>query len=276
MYSFSCTATNAIGQCGKSYLELARDIGEAANFATYFTGSPAAESTPHLYISALATWSRDTSLSRNWKKQFSRIPVFTHAKGGIDLPLMTVSTSAPIMAVGFSSDGTRIVSGSVDKSVRVWDASTGVELKELKGHTSVVNSVGFSSDGKRIVSGSYDSSVRVWDALTGVELKKLEGHTSWANSVGFSSDGMRIVSGSSDHSVRVWDVSKICDDHFSWSLADSNWIISSPGQNHLMWVPQEAGLPSPFNILMISRFGFATVDFCRAMIGVNWVHCYTP
>jgi hypothetical protein len=62
-------------------LELARDIGEAANFATYFTGSPAAESTPHLYISALATWSQDTNLCRKWKKQFSRIPVFTHTKG---------------------------------------------------------------------------------------------------------------------------------------------------------------------------------------------------
>jgi len=42
---------------------LARDIGEVANFATYFTGSPAAESTPHLYISALATWPQDTALS---------------------------------------------------------------------------------------------------------------------------------------------------------------------------------------------------------------------
>jgi hypothetical protein len=75
-------------------LELARDIGEAANFATYFTGSPAAESTPHLYISALATWLQDTSLSRNWKNQFTRIPVFTHTKGSIDLPLMTVSAGA--------------------------------------------------------------------------------------------------------------------------------------------------------------------------------------
>ena len=60
----SCSATpNAFGQCGDSYSELAHNICEAANFATYFAGSPAAESTPHLYISALATWSQDTSLS---------------------------------------------------------------------------------------------------------------------------------------------------------------------------------------------------------------------
>ena len=54
------TTPNAFGQCGNSFLDLACDIGEVANFATYFAGSPAAESTPHLYISALATWSQDT------------------------------------------------------------------------------------------------------------------------------------------------------------------------------------------------------------------------
>jgi WD40 repeat protein len=81
------------------------------------------------------------------------------------------------------------VSGSDDNSVRVWDASTGVELKELKGHTRSVNSVAFSSDGTRIVSGSDDNSVRVWDASTGVELKELKGHTRSVNSVAFSSDG---------------------------------------------------------------------------------------
>jgi WD40 repeat protein len=46
------------------------------------------------------------------------------------------------------------VSGLADNSVRVWDASTGAELKELKGHTDWVNSVAFSSDGTQIVSGS--------------------------------------------------------------------------------------------------------------------------
>ena len=138
----SCSVTtNAAGQCQNSNLELAQDIGEAANFATYFSGSPAAESTPHLYISALATWLWDTSLCQNWKKQFSCIPIFTHTKGSVDLPLMTISAGSEINAVMFSSDGMQIVSGSEDCSVTVWDASTDAELNKLNGHTGSVKSV---------------------------------------------------------------------------------------------------------------------------------------
>jgi WD40 repeat protein len=194
---------------------------------------------------------------------------------GVELKKLKGHTNT-VNSVAFSSDGTQIVSGSVDNSVRVWDASTGVELKELKGHTSWVYSVAFSSDGTRIVSGSSDNSVRVWDVSTGVELKELKGHTHRVNSVAFSSDGTRIVSGSSDNSVRVWDVPMIGCEHFVWNLADTNWIISSQGQDHLMWMPQEANLVHGFNILIISRSGFATVDFDQSMIGVDWVRCYTP
>jgi len=90
--------------------------------------------------------------------------------------------SHAVCSVAFSSDGTRIVSGSNDKSVRVWDASTGAELKRLDSHTNPVSSVAISSDGTRIVSGSRDKSVRVWDASTGAEQKTPGGHSDWVNS----------------------------------------------------------------------------------------------
>lgn len=68
-----------------------------------------------------------------------------------------------VKSVSFSTDGTRIVSGSYDKSVRVWDTLTGQQLQVLNGHTDRVESVSFSRDDTRIASGSYDTSVRVWD-----------------------------------------------------------------------------------------------------------------
>jgi WD40 repeat protein len=74
--------------------------------------------------------------------------------------------TGPVGSVGWSPDGSRIVSGSSDDTVRVWDADTGVEQAVLNGHTGLVLSVWWSPDGSRIVSGSGDATVRVWEAVT--------------------------------------------------------------------------------------------------------------
>ena len=77
--------------------------------------------------------------------------------------------SGSVTSVSFSPDGSRIVSGSKDSTVRVWDAVTGEVINTLTGHSGYVLSVSsFSPDGSRIVSsGSYDNTVRIWDALSG-------------------------------------------------------------------------------------------------------------
>ena len=114
-----------------------------------------------------------------------------------------------VTSVSFSPDGARIVSGSDDSTVRVWDASTGALLHTLQGHTRDVMSVSFSPDGKRIVSGSYDKTMRVWDANPTSDkqcLVTLKGHRSSVNSVSFSPYGARLVSGSNDKTVRVWNI----------------------------------------------------------------------
>src|SRR5258707_608941 len=167
------------------------EVAEAGNFATYFCGSPASQSTPHLYISSLATWSRDSNLSRMWKKQFSHIPALQTSGDG-SLPLLTI-WDGHFSSVAFSSDDTRIVSGSDDNYVQVWDASTGAELRRLNCQSACVCSVAFSSDGTRIVSGLMDKSVRVWDASNGAELKRLKGHSDHVRSVAFSRDGTHIA-----------------------------------------------------------------------------------
>ncbi|OCK83071.1 WD40 repeat-like protein [Lepidopterella palustris CBS 459.81] len=94
-----------------------------------------------------------------------------------------------VTSVAFSSDGQKIVSGSDDKTVRVWDAGSGSLLQTLEGHSDWVTSVAFSSDGQKIVSGSGDKTVRVWDAGSGSLLQTLEGHSDSVTSVAFSSDG---------------------------------------------------------------------------------------
>ncbi len=68
-----------------------------------------------------------------------------------------------VRSVAFSADGKRIVSGSMDKTLRLWDSETGQQRRSLKGHLHFVTSVDFSPNGQRIVSGSYDRTLRVWD-----------------------------------------------------------------------------------------------------------------
>jgi hypothetical protein len=110
-----------------------------------------------------------------------------------------------VNSVAFDPQGGRIVRGSDDEMVRVWDASSGRELACLRGHEDAVTSVAFDPQGGRIVSGSDDKTVRVWDASSGRELTCLRGHEDPVTSVAFDPQGGRIVSRSSDKTVRVWD-----------------------------------------------------------------------
>jgi WD40 repeat protein len=110
-----------------------------------------------------------------------------------------------VTAVAFSPDGKTVVSGSVDHTVRLWDAATGAALHTLEGHKGPVAAVASSPDGKTVVSGSNDHTVRLWDAATGSALHTLEGHMNSVTAVAFSSDGKTVVSGSGDDTVRLWD-----------------------------------------------------------------------
>ena len=110
-----------------------------------------------------------------------------------------------VTSVAFDAAGRRIVSGSRDQTVRVWDADSGREIACLRGHEGVVTSVAFDAVGRRIVSGSRDQTVRVWDADSGREIACLRGHENQVTSVAFDTAGRRIVSGSEDETTRVWD-----------------------------------------------------------------------
>ena len=81
------------------------------------------------------------------------------------------------------------MSGSYDRTVRLWDAATGALQQTLKDYINFISSVAFLPDGKQVISGSYDKTVRLWNAATGALQQTLEGHTNLVTSVAFSPDG---------------------------------------------------------------------------------------
>ncbi len=110
-----------------------------------------------------------------------------------------------VLSAVYSPDGTRIVTASFDKTARIWDARTGVQLTVLAGHGEIVVSAGYSPDGLRIVTASADKTARIWDAQTGAQLAVLSGHGDRVNSAAYSPDGTRIVTASADKTARIWD-----------------------------------------------------------------------
>lgn len=107
--------------------------------------------------------------------------------------------------VAFSADSRFIVSGSDDKTLRLWDVATGSSIKTLNGHTNYVFCVNFNPHSNMIVSGSFDETVRLWDVKSGKCLKVLPAHSDPVTAVDFNRDGSLIVSSSYDGLCRIWD-----------------------------------------------------------------------
>lgn len=185
-------------------------VVDAEDFVTRFAGSACALSTPHIYISALAFCTKSSSVyAHYWGRTKGLINVKgTAMNRRAQAAIATWATGSAVETAIFSPDTGRVVSGSKDGNIQVWDAHTGdLIARPFRGHTGPIRSAAFSPDGARIVSGSDDFTVCVWDFHTGdLFAGPLEGHTNSVRSVAFSPDGSRIVSGSDDRTARVWAI----------------------------------------------------------------------
>jgi hypothetical protein len=110
-------------------------------------------------------------------------------------------------ALGLSPDCRLALSGSTaDGMVRLWEVSTGRELRRFKGHMSWVLSLAFSGDGQHALSSSADGTVRLWEVDTGREVRRFHGHKDQVPRVVFMPRGQHAVSAGADRTVRLWDL----------------------------------------------------------------------
>ncbi len=114
--------------------------------------------------------------------------------------------SGPVVSLAFSNDNTKIASGSVDMTARVWDLASPKfpEIARFPGHTAPVTAIAFHSDAQQVLSGSADNSVKLWKTADAELVMDFVGHTAPVVAVAMAANNQP-VSASADKTVRLWN-----------------------------------------------------------------------
>lgn len=113
--------------------------------------------------------------------------------------------SYPVYALAWSPNGQNIASASQDKTVQIWNATTGDKSITYTQQGASENAVAWSPAGQRVASGSSDTTVQVWDATTGNYILTYPGHSDIIRTAAWSPNGASIASGGDDKTVQIWD-----------------------------------------------------------------------
>ena len=213
-----------------------------------------------------------------------------------------------VNSVAYSADGQQIASCSDDRTVRVWDVSTG-SRRTFRADSNWIYSVAFSPDGTQIVSdtglfnlstgsftphafntekavlsfafsadgrflasGFFFGACQIWDTKSHQTIVQLMGHTDDVTSVAFFPDGKQLMSASKDGSIRVWDIELLEErgEMVEWQI-DLNvdeHWILGQKEEHILWTP----VP-----IQHARNGrYMKIDFTNFVHGDEWWKCREP
>jgi WD40 repeat protein len=172
-----------------------------------------------------------------------------------------------VVSIAFSPDGRQIVSGSQDRTIKLWDIATGQEIWTISEHKDRVSVVAFSPDGNQILSGGYDDRILLWSAATGQLIREFtrtingisfNAHRYGVEAAAFSLDGAQVVSSSYDNDIKLWDTatgqeiwnSPARRSEFFTSVAfspDGTQIVSVSLQGITLWDTSTGKVNSVFN-----------------------------
>jgi len=117
---------------------------------------------------------------------------------------MQAQTKEYVSSVAFSPDGKTLAASGWRKTINLWNAETGSEIRAFEGLQFAASSIVFSPDGKELIIGSHNKTVKTLDLATG-DFKIGQRHEKEVSSVEISPDGKIIASGSWDKTVKIWD-----------------------------------------------------------------------
>lgn len=115
-----------------------------------------------------------------------------------------VSAVAGASAVAISPNGQTLISGSDDKTIKIWNLPTRKLKSTLTGHSSSITYLALTPDARTLVSASWDDTIKIWNLPTGKLKSTLTGHSEKVRSLAISPDGRTLVSGSDDNTIKIW------------------------------------------------------------------------
>jgi predicted Zn finger-like uncharacterized protein len=113
-----------------------------------------------------------------------------------------------VSSLWLSSGGRFALSGSADKTLRLWEVASGKCLRLFQGHTEWVTAVCLSRDGRQALSGSADKTLRLWEVVSGKCLSTFGEHTKWVAAVALCPDGRHALSAGGDGLLNLWELAK--------------------------------------------------------------------
>lgn len=133
--------------------------------------------------------------------------------------------TGPVWDIGFSPDGTRIVTVGAKGVAKLWESATGHEVFTLVGHSPLVDidGVNFSADGRYLITSSQEGAAKLWDVATGREVANFK-HLAPMLYAGFSSDSQRVFTTSFDGVIKIWDVNTHAE---QLTIASHNGLVYS-------------------------------------------------
>ena len=160
------------------------------------------------------------TIERNWRRGRCTVRTLKGHTDGVMCLQFSESLSHPAFPV--------LITGSYDRTARVWNLETGTEVHCLSGHTRAIRALQF--DEAKLITGSMDHTMRVWNWRTGQCLKVLEGHSEGVVCLRFDSN--ILVSGSVDRTVKVWNFRTgecfTLRGHCDWVNAVQIWDTNAP------------------------------------------------
>ncbi|KAG0700212.1 hypothetical protein DFH29DRAFT_1056381 [Suillus ampliporus] len=177
-----------------------------------------------------------------------------------------------VRVVAVFPDRRRMVTGSFDKTLRLWDLKTGVVLKKMEGHRSEVRGMAVSRDGQMIASGDGIGDFIAWHGETGESLAQTtKAHSHWIWSLDFSPDGTMLATGSRDGTMKLWSTKTWQPQGNPIKCSDRwvNCVRYSPSGEHL-------AIATDLHIEIYNLGTRERVAIFKGHTEINWSLAWTP